>query len=138
MINNIPNEMKELRRILDEKSIVWADHSETFDKPWLVMKLFNPNNAFKNVIYRTWFKYNGHDVSVIIGYGTYGNSQGLLETRIDECEPKGYMTAKDVMTMINSLKENEIYDEYQFVSQDESLSHFVRNCTFSDEEQVYD
>lgn len=135
MINNIPNEMKELRRLLDEKGIAWTDHSETFNGPaFVVVELFNPVNAFEDVIYRTWFKHNGHDVSVIIGHGTYGNNSGLLEIRIDECEPKGYMTASHVMEIIESLKEDEVYDEYHFVSEDKSFSNFVSNYSFLDEE----
>lgn len=123
--NTVPNEMKELRRLLDEKGIAWKDFTQPFDGPSLLLiDLFNPNNAFDNIVYRTWFEHNGHKVSVIIGHGTYGNDYGLLETRIDECEPKGYMTASHVLTMIETLEKDKVYDEFHFVSKDKSYGNF--------------
>lgn len=98
----ICKEMIKLRKGLDERRIVWIDASETYG-----------NDKIKALgiditIYRTQF--TAHEVwfSVIYGYGTYGNESGLLECMskaVDESgEPKGSMTADEILEVIDGLK----------------------------------
>ena len=98
----ICKEMIKLRKGLDERGIVWIDASETYG-----------NDEIKALgidltVYRTQFTAYGVWVSVIYGHGTYGNTSGLLEcmsTAVDESgEPKGSMTADEILEAIDGLK----------------------------------
>ncbi len=93
------DEMKKLRQMLDEKNIPWHDASEIMseDKEWPVW------------ICRTHIEYNGHKISVVNGFGTYGGwyganpgtteneNMGLLEIMIDDIEPVGWLKAEDII-----------------------------------------
>lgn len=87
-------EMIKLRKWLDKQGIKWWDKSETYDERFF--------------IHRTKFIVDDREFSVINGYGTYGgiSSQyrknvGLLEMWVDyKGEPKGYLTADDVIREI--------------------------------------
>ncbi len=95
-------QMQQLRKLLDKKNIPWEDHSEdmTKDKDWPMW------------FCRTWFKYKGIKWSVINGFGTYGGwfganpghsekeNMGLLELYDGNSDPKGWLTAEDVMKEI--------------------------------------
>jgi hypothetical protein len=95
-------QMQLLRQLLDKKNIPWEDHSEDMtrdkDSPmWFC---------------RTWFEYKGTKWSVVNGFGTYGGwfganpgasekeNMGLLELYDWISEPKGWLTANDVMKEI--------------------------------------
>lgn len=92
-------EMQKLRKMLDEKGIEWHDASEVMseDKDWPMW------------ICRTHIEYNGHKISVINGFGTYGGwyganpgtteneNMGLLEIMIDDIEPVGWLKAEDII-----------------------------------------
>lgn len=95
MDKRMPEEMKKLRYILDEKGIEWVD--DTLDKsegfPFLDLS-----------IYRTKFRYKGHHCSVISGYGTYGGEHGLLEMMCDSCDPVGSLTYEGVLDIIEGEK----------------------------------
>lgn len=95
-------EMIKLRKGLDERGIVWIDASETYG-----------NDTIKAIgiditIYRTQFTAYGVWFSVIYGHGTYGKESGLLEcmsNAVDESgEPKGSMTADEILEVIDGLK----------------------------------
>lgn len=98
----ICKEMIKLRKGLDERGIEWTDKSETYG-----------NDKIKALgidltIYRTHFTAYGVWFSVIYGHGTYGNKSGLLEcmsNAVDESgEPKGSMTADEILEVIDGLK----------------------------------
>lgn len=96
------NEMQQLRNLLDEKNIPWEDCSEdmTHAENWPMW------------FCRTHFEYKGIKWSAINGFGSYGGwhglnpgntekeNLGLLELWNHESEPKGYLTADDVMKEI--------------------------------------
>lgn len=85
-------EMVKLRKMLDEKNIVYLDKSDPLD--WTIR------------IDRTQFFYNKNFYSVVHGYGTYegvslyGKDHKLLEVRIGNNEPVGFKTADDIMKML--------------------------------------
>jgi hypothetical protein len=95
-------EMIKLRRLLDDSSIEWEDMSD---------KILQ--------IDRTWAYHNGNFYSVINGRGTYGgvdpftrHNKGLLELKSDavnDGEPVGWLTAKQVFAAITGI--NEAYIE---------------------------
>lgn len=92
-------EMQKLRQMLDKKNIPWHDASEIMseDKEWPMW------------ICRTHIEYNGHKISVVNGFGTYGGwyganpgtteneNMGLLEIMIDDIEPVGWLKAEDII-----------------------------------------
>ncbi|MEE1037813.1 MAG: hypothetical protein U0K95_01500 [Eubacterium sp.] len=96
------DEMKELRKMLDEKNIPWHDASDVMseDKDWPVW------------ICRTHFEYDGLKISVVNGFGTYGGwyganpgmteekNMGLLEIMIEDNEPVGWLKAEDIMKIL--------------------------------------
>ena len=85
-------EMVKLRKMLDEKNIVYLDKSDPLDWPIRID--------------RTHFFYNKNFYSVVHGYGTYGGisiygkDHKLLEVQIGNHEPVGFKTADDVMKML--------------------------------------
>lgn len=98
----ICNEMIKLRKGLDERGIVWIDASVTYG-----------NDKIKALgvdisIYRTRFTAYGVWFSVIYGHGTYGGKSGLLECMSEAVdmrgEPKGNMTADEILKVIDELK----------------------------------
>lgn len=62
--------MVNLRKILDEKGIIWHDKSEDFKTNYIMW------------ICRTHFEYNGFFYSVINGFGTHGGWSSLGD---EEC-----------------------------------------------------
>lgn len=86
--DNLPPiaEMQELRNILDGRGVFWEDNSTP-------------------LFCRTWFMWGKHAWSVVNGYHTYGYEAGLLELgNLDKNghvtgEPKGWLTAQDVIKM---------------------------------------
>lgn len=96
----ICDEMKKLRKMLDDKKIEWVDASEEM-REWVK-------------IARTHFTYKGFDVSVVNGFGTYGgwsganigadeekDNLGLLEVYIPYFGvPCGWLKAEEVMRFI--------------------------------------
>ena len=87
-------EMKKLRKWLDDHKIKWWDNSYTYDDDFY--------------IHRTKFVAKGKEFSVINGVGTYGGmvtigckNQGLLEMWIvGEGEPEGCLTAHEAVNKI--------------------------------------
>lgn len=85
-----------------KKNIPWHDASETMseDKEWPMW------------ICRTHIEYNGHKISVVNGFGTYGGwyganpgtteneNMGLLEIMIEDNEPVGWLKAEDIMEIL--------------------------------------
>lgn len=88
----IPEEMIRLRNVLNSRNVQWIDRSE---KPSF--------SLIDLTIYRTWFIYKGREWSVISGYGTYGGEEGLLEVMVDNDNPRGHMTARDVIEMMEEV-----------------------------------
>jgi len=87
----IPSEMARLRTMLTDMGVEWWDDSNiTLTYEYEVLN-----------IYRTKFKYEGSEFSVIYGQNTYGYDKGLLEVwDYREEEPTGYHTADDVIAMM--------------------------------------
>lgn len=85
-----------------KKNIPWQDHSEdmTRNKDWPMWYC------------RTWFEYKGFKWSAINGFATYGGwlganpgasekeNLGLLELYNGYDDPKGWLTAEEVMRFI--------------------------------------
>lgn len=86
----IPDEMLKLRNILNARDIKWFDRTE------------RPSFSLLDLtIWRTCFMYKGREWSVISGYGTYGGQEGLLEVMVDNYNPCGRMTAREVLMMMD-------------------------------------
>jgi hypothetical protein len=51
-------------------------------------------------IYRTKFTVNGVKYSVVYGFGTYGGEYGMLEMMVGDADPKGWLTAEDIIGVI--------------------------------------
>lgn len=113
----ICREMIRLRNWLDKNNIEWVDKSSVISDEQFGDLIGNdclglPMECFDTSIFRTHFKYNNHKVSVIYGYGTYGGfspekkDYKLLEMRIDDNEPDGWLTADDVINKFTRLNEN--------------------------------
>lgn len=95
-------EMKKLRKMLDEKEIEWKDNSEVMSesKEWPMW------------ICRMHFEYKDIKFSVINGFGTYGGwyganpgiseeeNMGLLELMIEDNEPVGWLKAENIMEIL--------------------------------------
>lgn len=45
-----------------------------------------------------------HDFSIICHYGSWGYKEGLLEMRVDQDDPEGYLTAEEVFEKIKLLQ----------------------------------
>lgn len=88
----MPEEMVKFRNVLNSRGITYIDRSE---KPSF--------SLIDLTIYRTWFIYKGREWSVISGYGTYGGEEGLLEVMVDNDNPRGRMTARDVIEMMEEV-----------------------------------
>ena len=101
----ICDEMKKLRKMLDDKKIEWVDASEEMSE-WVK-------------IARTHFTYKGFDVSVANGFGTYGgwsganigadeekDNLGLLEVYIPSVgDTGGWLKAEEAMKYIEEKLE---------------------------------
>lgn len=90
----ICEEMKKLRTWLNENHIHWQDWSDCY-------------------ICRTRFQVNWYRFSVLHGFGTYGgktlyldeiSDQKLLECRVSNYEPEGWLTAEDVIKLIEEYQ----------------------------------
>lgn len=102
-------EMIKLRDLLSNHNIEWFDNStimsdKTVDK---LVKLGHEKKYCDTTIYRTFFKFNGLEISVINGYGTYGgydpctgDNNGLLEIWDGEHEVEGWLTAEQIINML--------------------------------------
>ena len=97
------DEMIKLRKLLDKKGIKWKDKSERHKFEYGGEFFFD----------RTLFEYNGQEVGVINGNGTYGGvdvltnkNEGLLEFCGCGGEPIGYLTADEVMNELEKRNEN--------------------------------
>ena len=106
-------EMSRLREWLDKKGIEWHDMSAICDYTTIEkMRILGIDKQYADTtIYRTHFDYKGHEISVINGYGTYGGYEpftdknyGCLEMMIDENEPLGWLSAKEVIKKLEKLK----------------------------------
>lgn len=98
----VVSEMEKLRSLLDEKGILWDDISDTLSE----------NKEYPMWIVRTHFWYKGKRWSAANGFGTYGGwaganlvesekkNLGLIELYDFESEPRGWLTADDVMIII--------------------------------------
>lgn len=105
----ICDEMKKLRKMLDDKKIEWVDATVEMSE-WVK-------------IARTHFEYKCVHCSVINGFGTYGgwagtnraqkeeDNEGLLEVMVSDNEPLGWLTAVEAIRFIEEklgpLNENE-------------------------------
>lgn len=99
-------EMMKLRNTLDKKGIQWDDKSVIYpeNKIKFIMNRYNVSRETADFsILRTHFTYKEHFISVIFGYGTYGYESDLLEYRIDEDEPEGYLTADEILERMENL-----------------------------------
>lgn len=87
----MPTEMAILRNELNQKGVEWLDESDDFDRSF---------PFFDMTIYKTRYKYNGHDYVVVSGFGTLGGEHGLLELRIDNNEPQGSLKADYILQLM--------------------------------------
>lgn len=87
----VMNEMEKLRKLLDSMGIKWRDMSSIY-----------PQNKRYSIypIYRTKFTINGVKYSVIHGSCTYGGEYGMLEMMVGDADPKGWLTAEDIIGVI--------------------------------------
>ena len=84
----VMNEMEKLRKLLDSMGIKWRDMSSIY-----------PQDK-QCSIYRTKFTVNGVKYSVVYGALTYGGEYGMLEMMVGDAEPKGWLTAEDIIGVI--------------------------------------
>lgn len=99
-------EMQALRDYLTENRISWYDLSEDSEFPGM------PN--LSQYMCRTHFTINDQYISVINGSFSYGGvsiydneNKGLLELwadKVNNGQPLGYLTAEDVIKIIEELK----------------------------------
>ena len=108
-------EMIKLRKLLTERKIDWQDASLIYPEEKIEMlyqtvgtKLDQERQYFDLTIYRTHFDVNGTHYSVINGFSTHGGFEpyenknyGLLECMVDENNPIGWLSADDIINMIN-------------------------------------
>lgn len=87
-VRTVMNEMQKLRKLLDSMGIKWRDMSSIYPQD----KQYS--------IYRTKFTVNGVKYSVIYGFITYGGEYGLLEIMIGNADPTGWLTAEDIIGII--------------------------------------
>lgn len=111
----ICKEMIKLRKLLTARGISWQDASVIYPEEKIEMlfksigqKLGQERQFFDLTIYRTHFDINGTHYSAINGFGTYGGfepyenkNHGLLELMIDDNDPVGWLSANDIINMIN-------------------------------------
>lgn len=111
-------EMKKLRQWLSDNDIVWFEQSSIMSEKkidYLMHICGGTERAyFDTSIYRTHFIINGELWSVINGFGTYGGFEpyvnknyGMLELRIGDNNPMGWLSADDIIEMINGVNSNE-------------------------------
>lgn len=110
-------EMKKLRKMLDEKGIKWEDCSGITPDELIEKSVATgiDKNFADVTIYRTHFESDGYKYSVIYGYGTYGgydplsgDDRGLLECMTDKAydgEPLGWLTAEQIMNIAKAKEE---------------------------------
>lgn len=91
----MPKEMNKLRKMLNAMGIKWHDKTDRHGIPGLI----------DLTIYRTHFNYKGKLYSVILGYGTYGGQEGLLEMMIGNNDPSGWHTAEDIIEILKGERE---------------------------------
>lgn len=93
-------EMIKFRKLLDQNKIEWEDMSETWPSIGT-----QKNVTINRTINRTHFYIDGVFVSVVNGFGTYGENHGLLEMWIQDIteDPIGYLTASDCWEEIKKI-----------------------------------
>lgn len=107
----ICEEMVKLREGLDKRNIAWIDKSDITTEERIKYFISQGiSELFADAtMYRTHFEHKGKKYSVIFGYGSYGGinainpsqNNGLLELMIDENTPKGWLTAEDVLNIVD-------------------------------------
>lgn len=107
----ICEEMVKLREGLDKRSIAWVDKSDICSKERIEMlkSMGFTEEESDFTMYRTHFTYKDHFYSVIFGYGSYGGTNPItseasgdkLELMIDDNTPKGWLTAEDVLNIVD-------------------------------------
>ena len=107
----ICEEMIKLREGLDKRGIKWIDKSDITTEERI--KYFISQGISElfadSTMYRTHFEHKGKKYSVIFGYGSFGGinaiepsqNNSLLEMMIDDDEPVGWLTADDVLKIID-------------------------------------
>lgn len=109
----ICEEMIKLRNWLDEKGILWTDESSITSQEYidLMAKIGIEPQYADTTIYRTDFTFKEHYISVIYGYETCGGFEpfknedyGALEMKMDDREPVGWLSAKNVIQKLEKLK----------------------------------
>ena len=95
-------QMIKLRQMLTEKGIEYVDHSDPEG-----YKLHIDRTHFMIETPKTHFFSVVHGVATYGGINLYGNDRGYLECQIDHKEPKGWLTAEDVMKLIDEVKEED-------------------------------
>jgi hypothetical protein len=106
-------EMKKLREMLTKRGIEWKDASSIVPDEVIQHRIEFGMNKYHadSTMYRTHFETGGNEYSVIYGYGSYGGYDPFngYDPKLLECmtsvlnggEPVGYMTAEDVMNVID-------------------------------------
>lgn len=106
-------EMIKLRHLLTNMGIDWCDESTIIPEEYINLMETQTKlgrEVLDSTIFRTHFEVNGTHYSVINGYGTYGGfiphqnkNYGLLECMVGDNEPKGWLSADDVIDLIKEI-----------------------------------
>lgn len=92
-----PSDLKELNKL----KAYLTEHEVGFTTPDTLSSI--------SPVYRVHFEHGGHSWSVIIGFGSYGRAQGLLELYSSAmAAPIGWLTCEDV---IRKVFEGGLYNE---------------------------
>lgn len=129
------DEMKKLRKYLNDNKIKWRDISSiTTQDEFNCAVAYGIDPQFADVtIYRTHFSLYDYNWSVISGYGSYGGFSplngkdgGLLECMTD-CinggEPVGCLSAADVIKMIKLVGKKGVINDWHEEVQDDAEIH---------------
>lgn len=103
MCMKFPDEMQKLRTMLDDMGIKWHDESDIMPQAEIehgMRKLGVPEMFVDCTIFRTKFTIGEIYCSVISGYCTYGGEEGLLEMMYSGGEVTGWLTAEDIIGVI--------------------------------------
>lgn len=87
-VRTVMNEMQKLRKLLDSMGIKWRDMSSIY-----------PQDE-RYSIYRTKFTVNGVKYSVVYGLAIGGGEYGLLEMMVGDADPTGWLTAEDIIGIV--------------------------------------
>ena len=129
------DEMKKLRKYLNDNKIKWRDFSRiTTQDEFNCAVAYGIDPQFADVtIYRTLFSLYDYNWSVISGYGSYGGFSplngkdgGLLECMtgcINGGEPVGCLSAADVIKMIKLVGKKGVINDWHEEVQDDAEIH---------------